>query len=218
MSNFNVRLRLLRNQAGMSQQELADKIGVSKSSINMYERGEREPGIETLEAIADYFNVDMDYLIGNSAHRNKYAWLKSVKENISEQTAKSVRIPVLGSVAAGVPIDAIENIVDWEEIPESMAKDGEYFGVIIQGDSMEPRICDGDIAIVRVQPDVESGEIAIVLINGENGTCKKILKDNRGLTLVSFNPRYDPMFFTCDDVETLPVVIRGKVVKFIVNV
>ena len=135
-----------------------------------------------------------------------------------DKQTQAVTIPVLGRVAAGIPIEAVEDIIDYEEIPSSMARTGEYFGLKIQGHSMEPNICDGDIVIVRKQSDVESGNIAIVLINGENGTCKKILKDTRGLTLVSFNPRYDPMFFTCEDVETLPVVIRGKVVKFIVNV
>lgn len=81
MSNLKERIKFLRNTLGVSQQELADKVGVSKSSINMYERGEREPSIETMEAIADYFNVDMDYLIGKSNYKSKYAWLDSIKED-----------------------------------------------------------------------------------------------------------------------------------------
>ena len=75
MANFNERLKFLRENSNMSQAELSKHIGVSKSSINMYERGEREPSIETLEAIADFFNVDMDYLLGKSEHRNKNEWL-----------------------------------------------------------------------------------------------------------------------------------------------
>ena len=98
-----------------------------------------------------------------------------------------------------------------------MARGGEYFGVLIKGNSMEPRICEGDIAIVRSQPDVESGDIAIVLVNGENGTCKKVMKNESGLTLISFNPQYEPMFFTWKQVSDLPVTIRGKVEKFIIN-
>ena len=196
------KLREIREKRRISLGELSKLTGISKSSLQRYETEKTTKiPIDIIPILEKSLNLPTGYLMGWNGNKTS-----------------SVRIPVLGCVAAGVPIDAIENIVDWEEIPESMAKDGEYFGVIIQGDSMEPRICDGDIAIVRVQPDVESGEIAIVLINGENGTCKKILKDKRGLTLVSFNPRYDPMFFTCEDVETLPVVIRGKVVKFIVNV
>lgn len=88
-----------------------------------------------------------------------------------------IRIPVLGRVAAGIPIDAIEEIIDWEDISATAATDGEYFGLVIKGRSMEPKISDGDTVIVRKQPDVRDGEIAVVLVNGDEGTVKKIKKD-----------------------------------------
>ncbi len=124
------------------------------------------------------------------------------------------RIPVFGNVAAGVPIDAITDIEDYEEMWEDEAsRYGELFALRIKGDSMEPRICNGDIVIVRAQPDVENGETAIVCINGDQATCKKIQKTQDGLMLISTNPKYDPMFFSWKQVEDLPITVIGKVIE-----
>ena len=120
---------------------------------------------------------------------------------------------MLGYVAAGVPIDAIEEIIDWEEIPKEMAARGEYFGLKIKGDSMAPKIENGDTVIVRQQPDAENDEIVIVTINGDEGMCKKLRKSSEGLTLISRNPAYEPMFFTPQEVNDLPVTIVGKVIE-----
>lgn len=124
------------------------------------------------------------------------------------------RIPVFGNVAAGVPIDAITDIEDYEEMWEDEAsRYGELFALRIKGDSMEPRICNGDIVIVRAQPDVENGETAIVCINGDQATCKKVQKTQDGLMLISTNPKYDPMFFSWKQVEDLPITVIGKVIE-----
>ena len=88
----------------------------------------------------------------------------------------SVSIPVVGRVAAGIPIDAIEEIIDREDIPSTLAKTGDFFGLRIKGDSMSPRIMNGDTVIVRRQDDAESDEIVIALINGHDGVCKKLKK------------------------------------------
>ena len=124
-----------------------------------------------------------------------------------------MRIPVLGRVAAGIPIEAVEDILDYEEISADMASKGDYFALQIQGNSMEPRICQNDVVIVRCQPSVESGEIAVVLVNGENATCKKIIKQPNGISLVSLNPAYPPMFYTNEEITSLPVTILGKMVE-----
>ena len=123
-----------------------------------------------------------------------------------------------GNVAAGVPILAVENFDsndpdDWEEITEEMASTGEYFALRIHGDSMEPRMQEGDVVIVRLQQSIETGDIAIVRVNGDEATCKKIKKTPEGLILISINPSYEPMFYSPKDVETLPVEIIGKVVE-----
>ena len=130
---------------------------------------------------------------------------------IDGTSAKSVRIPVLGRVAAGIPMDAIEEIIDYEEVPEAMTKDGEYFGLRIKGDSMEPRIQNGDVVIVRKQSDADDGDLVIALVNGNEGCCKRLKKMNSGIMLLSNNPAYDPYVFTWEDVEKLPVTIVGKV-------
>ena len=124
-----------------------------------------------------------------------------------------IRVPVLGRVAAGIPIDAIEEIIDWEDISTAAAGDGEYFGLQIKGHSMEPKISDGDVVIVRRQPDVDSGDIAVVLVNGDDATVKKVKKSPQGVTLIPSNPAYEPMYYTNAEIESLPVQILGRVVE-----
>ena len=124
-----------------------------------------------------------------------------------------VKIPVYGAVAAGIPFDAITDIEDYEEISADMAKCGEYAALRIHGDSMEPRMTEGDVVIVRVQSTIENGETAIVIVNGGESTCKKIKKTPEGILLISTNPKYEPMFYSNKQIEELPVRIFGKVVE-----
>ena len=107
----------------------------------------------------------------------------------------------------------IEDIVDTEEISEDMAKTGEYFGLIIKGNSMLPNICDGDIVIIRCQEDAENGDTVIATVNGNDATCKRLRKYKDGIELISNNPSYDPMYFSNQDVVEKPVKILGKVVE-----
>lgn len=194
------KIKALRNKKGIKQIELAAEVNVSQAALSGYETGKYEADLETYKRIASYFGVSLGYLLGDDDSDNK-------REDY-------IRIPVLGRVAAGIPIDAIEEIIDWEDISAEMATGGaEYFGLQIKGDSMEPKISDGDIVIVRKQPDVESGEIAVVLVNGNDATVKKIKKSSAGITLIANNPAYDPMFYSNEDVEKLPVAILGRVVE-----
>ena len=196
---FNERLKALRAKAGISQAEIAKKIYISQPAYAKYEIGTSTPNPETLAAIANILNVSVDYLLGKTPEASKAGY---------------IRIPVLGRVAAGIPIDAIEEIIDWEDISTDMAAGGaEYFGLQIKGDSMEPKISDGDIVIVRKQPDVDSGEIAVVLVNGDDATVKRDKKSVVGITLISNNWAYDPMFYSNEDIEKLPVAILGRVVE-----
>ena len=126
---------------------------------------------------------------------------------------KGVTINVLGCVAAGIPIEAIEDIIDTEEISEEMAATGEYFGLKIHGNSMEPRIMDGDVVIVKRQDDAESGDIIIATINGDEATCKRLRKLRDGIELISNNPSYNPMFYDNREIIEKPVRILGKVVE-----
>lgn len=197
MTEFKDMLKLYRNQRGLSQSELAKKLGLSPSTISMYEVGKRQPDFETEEKIADYFNVSLNSLRGKS----------------EELRSSHTTINVLGRVAAGIPINAIQDVIDTEEITEDLAKTGEFFGLKIKGDSMEPRIYDGDVVIVRQQNDAESGDIVIAMVNGNDAVCKRLVKYASSIALVSLNSKYEPMMVTNDEIETKPVKIIGKVVE-----
>ncbi len=201
--NFKTRLKQLRNERKINQRELAKYLKVAPSTISMYENGQREPNFEVLEVLADFFNVDMNYLLGKTD--------KTTKLLIDKP--QGLKIPVLGTVAAGIPISAVEDILDYEEIPLAWQNQGEFFALKIKGDSMEPRMESGDVVIVRQQSDANSGDTVIVLVNGDDATCKKLQKTDNGIMLVSTNPKYPPMFYSDEDIRAKPVVILGKVVE-----
>lgn len=198
--DFYDRVLQLCNQKGITISNLGKEMGtkLSSASISRWKSG-AVPRRANVKAIADYFGVSVEYLLGEAEPESDHP--------------RAYRVPVLGRVAAGLPLYAVEEILDWEELPLEWKKKGEYFGLQIKGDSMEPRICEGDVVIVRKQEQVESGEIAIVLVNGDSGTCKKVLWHDKGITLISLNANYAPQFYTCDEVKSLPVTILGKVVE-----
>lgn len=224
MSKFSERFRELRNARGLSQQKLADNLNTSKSSVNMYERGDREPGLEMLETIADYFNVDMDYLLGKSNVANKALYQSnSTKEhepsNISAviPSNKIYQIPVFETVSAGFGAHAEENVIDYLPIVIENPYDvPDMLGIKVNGNSMYPKIENGDVIIVRKQESVDSGDIAVVMIDGEEGVVKKVLYGDDWIELHSFNPEYMPRRFEGADVERLRVVgiVKGVMKMF----
>ena len=183
----------------VSQSEVCRLLKIPMPTFSDWVNAKTYPRIDKIELMANYFGISKSDLVE--------------EKSVAQSDSKYIKIPVLGYVAAGMPGDAVENIIDWEEIPAEMARCGEYFGLVINGDSMEPRMCKGDVVIVRKQSDIDSGDIAIVIVNGDRGTCKKVVKHENGLSLISFNPAYSPMFYTWQEVESLPVAINGKVVK-----
>lgn len=195
------RIKTVRAEKEMSLDDIAVEIGVAKSTIQRYENGKiQTPKLPVLHAIANALNVNPAWLIGTSDQKN-----------ILHSTI-AVRIPVLGRVAAGIPISAVTDIIDWEEITPEMAADGEYFGLQIKGDSMEPRICNGDVVICRQQEDADDGDTVIALINGEDATCKKLKKYPDGtICLIPTNPAYQPLIFTVDEINRKPVRVIGVV-------
>ena len=176
MATFAERLKSLRREKGWSQQRLADELDLSKSSVNMYERGEREPGFETMEAIADLFNVDMNYLYGRTDIKIADPIVLAPKKPTIppgfEPMPKMKKIPLIGSIACGEPIDK-------------------------------------DVVYIRIQPEVENGEIAAVRIDGE-ATLKRVYYNPGTLTLMPANPAYAPMIYTGPQLEE--VHIEGKAV------
>lgn len=203
--NFAQRLKKERTDRDISQTDLGKILNLSKQTISSYENGGSFPGQETLNKIANYFNVSIDYLMGRSDIKSPSSPAKKTR---------GIKIPVLGKVAAGIPIEAIEDIEDYEEITEEMASKGEYFALRIKGESMEPRFTDGDVVIVRRQEDVESGEIGVVIVNGADATVKKVMKQENGILLLATNQGvYPPKFYDNETIETLPVKILGRVVE-----
>lgn len=185
----------LRRKKGITQSELAALCGVHQTAVSQWENGRTLPDKNSLVKLSDFFGVSIDTLMNKPSVANHNS------------------IPVLGYVRAGCPAEAIENIIDYEDISSEMAAKGDHFGLKVVGDSMSPRICQDDIVIVRKQNYIESGEIGVVLINNLDATIKKVIKNGTGLTLIPFNPEYDPLVFTAEEIVTLPVTIIGKVVE-----
>lgn len=207
MAKFPERLRQLRTARDLSQMEFAKQIGISKSSVNMYERGEREPGLETLEQIADYFNVDMDYLLGKADIVSKTSW-SLIPGGIIPLPVMD-KVPLIGAIACGAPILAEEHIEDYVDIPRHIRAD---FALTCKGDSMiNARIFDGDIVYIRQQDAVDNGEIAAVLIDGE-ATLKRVRLFEDHISLEPENPQYRPIVLWGDEMNT--VRILGKAVAF----
>lgn len=190
------RLKELRKSRNMTQTDVARIVGIGQSGYSFWESGRSKIDDASLRKLATLYDVTVDYLLG-----------------VDAPPQKGVRIPVYRAVAAGIPIEAIEDVVDWEEIEPDLAASGKFFGLRIAGQSMEPRICDGDVVIVRQQEDVNSGDVAIVLVNGFDATCKRVKKDSSGIWLLPNNPAYEPTHYSASEIATLPVRIIGKVVE-----
>ncbi len=195
---FAENLTRLVNGSKLPQSEIAKRINVSPQTFNTWIQGKAIPRMGKIQLLADYFKIEKSDLIEE-------------KSNIT--ISQGIKIPVLGSVPAGVPITAVEDILDYEEIPQLWANQGEFFALKIKGDSMEPRMQSGDVVIVRQQSSADSGDTVIVLINGDEATCKKLEKTGNGIMLISTNTKYAPMFFSNEQISELPVVILGKVVE-----
>lgn len=181
-------------------------IKLNRSDLSQYVSGKVEPRQSKLYILGQALKVNEAWLMGYDVPMHQ-------KGIVEPNSSSQIKVPVLGTVRAGLPMEAVENILDYEEISEDMARQGDYFALQIKGDSMEPRIKEGDVVIVRKQPDVESGEVAIVLVNGDEATIKKVQKFNGGINLVPSNPAYEVKTYSNDDIESLPVSIIGKVVE-----
>ena len=191
-----MRLKEARKAARMTQAEVAKILGVNQNTYSYWETGKTKIDNVSLSKLAEIFNVSIDYLLD------------------IQPPVKGVRVPIYGSVPAGIPLEAIENIEGYEEITPALASKGEYFALKIKGESMSPFILNNDIVIVRKQSEIESGDIAIVLVNGDEATCKTVKISDDGITLIGHNTLvYPPHFYSQKEITTLPVRIIGRVVE-----
>lgn len=194
-------LKALRNKAKQTQADVAKSIGVDRTTYAKYESGASEPSIEMLQRMAKHYNVSVSCIMG---------------EPEAFDGGDYVRIPVLGSVPAGIPLEAIEDIIDYEEIPQSLLSGGkEYFALEVKGDSMWPDYLPGDVVIVRKQPVCNSGDDCIVYVNGYDATLKQVRlnEDDHSLTIVPRNQSYPPRTYTQEEIQALPVTIAGVIVE-----
>lgn len=196
---FSNIIKDLRKKEKCTQAELAAKLSVNQTTVSCWETGKATPPPEMLMTLAQFFGVTVDYLMGNAPAK--------------PEKKKGVQIPVLGEVRAGYPMEAVENIIDYEEIDEETARRGEFFALRIKGDSMEPRFVEGDVVIVRKQQTADSGDIVVALVNGDSATIKKLKRHQNGITLVPSNAAYEPMYYSNEEIMELPVTILGKVVE-----
>ena len=185
-------------------------IKFSKSHLSQYVNGKSNPDNQKIFLLSKVFGVTEAWLLGYDVLR--YERLEDAKIN-EPQAQQGLKIPVLGTVAAGIPISAVEDILDYEEIPLAWQNQGEFFALKIKGDSMKPYINDGDTVIVRQQSTANNGDVVIALVNGDDATCKKFEKLDNGIMLISNNSEYLPMYFSNEEVVTKPVVIIGRVVE-----
>ncbi|MBS5368218.1 MAG: helix-turn-helix domain-containing protein [Coprobacillus cateniformis] len=194
---FSNNLKKYMNMVGVNQNDIAKITGVSQQSVSNWINRKQIPRMGIIERLADYFGI-----------------LKSDLLEDKDDVSNGIKIPILGTVIAGIPVTAVEDIIGYEEISEKMARCGDYFALEIKGDSMEPKMSKGDIVIVKQQNTVENGQIAIVLVNGDEATVKKVRFRDNGIELIAFNSYvYEPHFYSAKEIDELPVKIIGRVVE-----
>ncbi len=193
-------IKKLRKRFDLTQNELGEIAGVSGGAVSTWERGTAEPRMGAIQRMSDYFNISKSEIVDDT-------------ESIFGK-ATGVSIPIVSTIVAGLPADAYEDPLGYEEISFELAKTGDFVCLKVKGDSMTPIIQEGDIVVVKQQNDVESGDIAVVRVNGDEATLKKVQKSPDGITLIAYNPAvYEPHFYSNKEIEELPVEVDGKVVE-----
>ena len=212
--NIGSKIKELRRNEGMTQKELAEKINKSPQVISNWERG-YTPNItnDDILNLANALSVKVSDIIGE----NKSISNQPNPSAPEEDSAYKKRIPILGTVVAGNPQYAYQDIEGWEEIDTRYApyKTGDFFALTVKGSSMSPRMEEGDVIIVRVQDYIRAGEIAVVVI-GDEATVKEVREapDGDGICLVGANVAvYKPHLYSRNDIESEGMRICGKVVE-----
>lgn len=202
---MKTRLKELRTQINMNQTKLGRILGVAQNTISCWENDVVEIDTESLKKLADLFGCSVDYIL-----YREDANLRPLSEGLTA----GIKIPVLGKVPAGVPIEAVEDIIDEIELTATMANDRhDYFALLVSGNSMYPEYMDGDIVIVRKQDTAETGDDVVAYVNGYDATLKRLVRSMRGITLRPLNPEFEPRTFTNEEIESIPVRIAGIVVE-----
>lgn len=200
-------LRTVREQLGYSTYDVNKLCDISPSYLSLMENGKRRPSAIILKKLAPIYNLDYLDLY------EKAGYVDLIEdENPKKQENNSAVVFVYGSIPAGIPMECIEDIIDTEEIPQDMLRGGkQYFGLKVKGDSMQPEYLDGDTLILEKADDCESGDDCVVMVNGNDGTFKRVFKNKDGIILQPLNPSYAPLVFSNEQIENLPVKVIGIV-------
>lgn len=213
-------IKTIRKGAKMNQCDFANLLNVSQQTISNWENGVTEIDFESLKKISNHFKVSIDYILDKTdlpIELNSLKWNDNVRPINLKKEIDFGKIPILGSIAAGNPKEAIEenNIDNWILTDMNALGTGLHFGLEITGTSMEPRIYEGDIAIIEACDWVQNGQVAAVRVNGEETTLKKVKFEQDGMWLIGFNSSFNPIFYTARECAELPVTIIGKLVQVI---
>lgn len=202
-----LRIKEARKRKGLSGVQIAEMLNITPTHFYDIEKGKKRLNDELLTKLCEILGVSSDYLLGRSEDPRTYEQI--IRDIGGWPMGPTVRIPVLGVIRAGEPIYAEENIIGWVEVPESRVRGGEYFYLRVEGDSMiGSRIYPGDLVLVRRQDAVNDGNIAVVLVNSEEATLKRVKRVGDTVILYPDNPKYHPQIYKAEEVRVL-----GKVVK-----
>jgi repressor LexA len=200
------RAKLARQEKGMKAMEAAKLLGIARSTLWKYEKGERSPDIDVALNMARVYEVPLDWLLGTTELlRPPATYLPAA----SKPQGRTIPIPLLGSIPAGIAEGLYEDILCFVEIPQEQSKNVDYFYLQVQDDSMlGSRICAGDLVLVRKQPHIATGEIAVVRTNHTAGSIKRVEVIANQYVLYPDNPNYEPQTVNCAEAQ-----IIGKVIK-----
>ena len=205
VDTFSNRLQKALDYSNMRQVDLVEKTKLDKTLINKYLAGVMKAKQDKLTILADALNVNEVWLMGYDVPMDR-----ELKTDILGNPIAPV--PLLGAVKAGYNYLAQENWIGTIDVETSLVGDGkDYFALKVKGDSMAPVFIEGDIVIIKKQNDCENNEFAVVIINGDEGTLKKIKKTDNGIILQPLNPAYGPVMYTKEEIETIPIIIVGVV-------
>lgn len=191
--------------------ELSEKTGIDKSKISSYMSGRYKAKQDGIYLLAKALNVSEAWLMGLDVPMQR---ITTNIQPLDKETKSSAIVFIYGTIPAGVPMECIEDIIDTEEIDSDMLKGGkQYFGLKIKGDSMYPEYLDNDTIILEKVDDCESGDDCVVMVNGNDGTFKRVFKNQNGIILQPLNNNYQPMIYTNEQIEELPIRVIGKVIE-----
>lgn len=218
------RIKELRKQKGITQEELGRILDVGKATISNYESEKRQLTADVLQKLSEYFGTSTDEILGLSEAKPEPIGKPIDSADFPPQTLvhpplpnlenETTAIPILGSVRAGYDYIAEQELLGYLNVEESFADmHPDAFALYVKGDSMSPEIRHNDIAVCLPDQEIRDNDVAVICVNGDEGTVKRVRFDSDGLTLVPANPRYKPQRYSSKDVQQLPVLLQAKVVE-----